>query len=191
MQVKEGAGDPQYAGWRKAGNFRLAAHCATPMVQSPAMPLSIPRRIGLWLAAALAVAQPGCDALSPSLRYDCQLQGETFRYRGGTRIGPAGVQPLRVPLVLRGEGFEVPGVADLPEMASPGAGRDAARSSPVEVVYLRDTTDAATRQRTVSSLVLNLTSGDARLFHHRWEPPAGWKDSDQYLFTGRCVRATR
>ena len=74
------------------------------------------------------------------------------------------------------------------ELADPGIGLDAGRSSPAESVYLLDCIDPATGVRRVSSLVLNLTSGDVRLFHHRWVPPVQWQDSDQYLYVGNCHR---
>ena len=93
-------------------------------------------------------------------------------------------------LTLRAErsGFELGPQPALRELAEPGIVLDATRSSPAESVYLLDRTDAATGVRRVSSLVLNLTSGDVRLFHHRWIPPVQWQDSDQYLYLGNCRR---
>lgn len=111
-----------------------------------------------------------------------------FATRAGQRQGPAGVVPIHFKLVLRADrrGFDLGAHLALIELADPAIVLDASRSNAAESVYLLDRTDPAAHFRRVSSLVLNLTRGDVRLFHHHWIPPAEWQDSDQYLYSGHC-----
>ena len=150
-----------------------------------------PSRPALALVAlGTALLLSGCDRLRGATHWACQAQGEVFRYRDGQRLGEAGVQSIRFMLTTyaKRDTFKLATHPVMPELSAPGVVRDLSRSNPVEWVYLRDVTDTASKFRTVSSLVLNTTSGDVRLFHHRWVPPVAWRDSDQHSFTGHCTK---
>ena len=140
------------------------------------------------LALGAALLLGGCERLRGAAQWACQAQGESFRYRDGQGVGEAGMQAIQFTLTTytQRDGYKLAAHAVVPELSARAIVRDKARSNPVEWVYLHDSTDASTGFRTVSSLVLNSTSGDVRLFHHRWVPPVGWRDSDQYTFSGNC-----
>lgn len=150
------------------------------------------RSIGVCLStltASLLVA--ACDRFSAGTSYDCQAKGESFRYRNGQRLPQADTQAIAFTLTThpnRG-GYDISANAAVPEAGNKLITLDKTRSTDVESVYLYDAIDAASTFRTVSSLVLNLTSGDVRLFHHRWIAPVEWRDSDQYMYTGTCLKA--
>ena len=78
--------------------------------------------------------------------------------------------------------------AAFPELQNPKIVFDKSRSDATEAIYLFDTQDAQTKYRTVSSVVLNKTSGDIRLFHHHWIPPKEWENSAIYSFRGLCLQ---
>ena len=84
--------------------------------------------------------------------------------------------------------YAISGTELLPEQTTRQIFFDAARSNPVEATYLLDKTDKDSKERVVSSLVLNSVSGDARIFHRRWIPPGEWRNSDQYLYSGNCKK---
>ncbi len=138
------------------------------------------------LFAALLACLAGCGRKEPAIQYKCEARGERFHYREGSRIAPAGIDVVQFSLQTSGAGYEISADPPLPEIADREVLRDATRSSDAESVYLRDWTDANSRQRTVASLVINTVSGDVRLFYHRWLPPDGWRDSDQFLYLGTC-----
>lgn len=148
-------------------------------------------RLGRLALAALFVPLTACDQPSPGTRYDCQAKGESFRYRDGHRKGTSGPDAIAFTLTLRTDrsAYEFSANDALPEMRQPRALLDKTRSSEAEVVYLHDAIDPVKKQRVVTSLVLNTVSGDVRVFHHRWTPPVEWRDSDQYLYTGNCLKA--
>jgi hypothetical protein len=87
-----------------------------------------------------------------------------------------------------GTGYDFSSKPALPEQQDKSVLLDRARSNEVERLYSYDATDSTTRYRTLTTLVLNQVSGDFRLFHHRWIPPVEWKDSDQYFYSGNCMR---
>jgi hypothetical protein len=141
---------------------------------------------GLFAACLLACSKP-----ETATAYDCAVQGERFHYRAGERQGAVGPQPLQFKLLLRAKSYRIEAQPALSELADQRIVLDANRSNPAESVYLHEHTDAATGFRTVNSLVLNLVSGDVRLFHHRFIPPAHWRDSDKYIYTGVCRPPTK
>ena len=144
--------------------------------------------VALALAAVLLLS--GCERLRGATQWACQAQGESFRYRDGQRVGEAGTQTITFTLTTytQRDGYKLAPNPAVPELSARAIVRDKARSNAVEWVYLHDATDAASKVRSVSSLVLNTTSGDVRLFHRRWVPPVGWRDSDQYTYGGSCTR---
>lgn len=142
------------------------------------------------LFALMVLGLGACGKPDAVARYDCSAKGERFVYQASQRQGQTGEVQVNFALALRAgrPGFELGRQPALSELADPGIVFDAVRSSPAESVYLLDRIDPATGVRRVSSLVLNLTSGNVRLFHHRWVPPVQWQDSDQYLYVGNCHR---
>jgi hypothetical protein len=142
------------------------------------------------LALCALLLLGGCERWRGVVHWDCKAQGEVFRYRDGQRLGDTSMQPIAFKLTTyaQRDGFKLDRHAVVPELSASNIVRDTSRSNPVEWVYLHDSTDPVTNFRTVSSLVLNTTSGDVRLFHRRWVPPVEWRDSDQYTFSGNCRR---
>jgi hypothetical protein len=143
-------------------------------------------------ALVLPVLLTACDLLDTPTHYLCKAQGESFHYAKAERRAPIGVQDIAFTLSTyrKKNTYTISTHAAIPESQSSLIVLDKAKSNDVEAVYLLDTIDAATKIRTVSSLVLHRVSGDVRLFHHRWLPPVEWKDSDQYMYSGHCVKAT-
>ncbi len=149
-------------------------------------------KLGAAIAVlALPVLLTACDLLESPAQYQCKAQGESFRYAKGERRAPIGMQDIAFTLsIYRNKNtYAISAHPVIPESQNSLIVLDKAKSNDVEAVYLLDTVDAASKIRTVSSLVLHRVSGDVRLFHHRWLPPVEWKDSDQYLYSGHCVKA--
>ncbi len=144
--------------------------------------------IKISCAAALVLLCAGCDRLDARTTYACTMAGETFRYRDGLRLGAPGAATLKFSLTTYRwqKNYAISGADGLPEQETRKIFLDAARSSPVESTYIFDETDRLSKVRVVSSLVLNTVSGDARIFHRRWVPPAEWRNSDQYSYNGHC-----
>jgi len=124
--------------------------------------------------------------------YVCRVEGDRLRYADGVKItertrqdGALGFE-LAIPPYL--DRFHLDARGGFPEFLNPGIRYDRRRSDPVTAYFVYDQTDPGTGFRTVSSLVLNKTSGDVNLFHHRWIPPNGWESSDLYEFKGHCKR---
>jgi len=144
------------------------------------------------LAAAAMLLLAGCDRVDSRTEYACQMSGETFRYKDGLRLGEPGIVTLNFSLVTYKwqKNYAISGTELLPEQTTRQIFFHADRSSPVEATYLLDKTDKDSKERVVSSLVLNSVSGDARIFHRRWIPPSEWRNSDQYLYSGNCKKLT-
>jgi hypothetical protein len=140
---------------------------------------------------ALPLLLTACDLLDSKTQYQCKAQGESFRYAKAQRRAPVGMQDIAFTLTTyeRKNSYAISKHPAIPESQNSLIVLDKAKSNEVEAVYLLDTVDAATKIRTVSSLVLQRVSGDIRLFHHRWLPPVEWQDSDQYMYRGHCVKA--
>jgi hypothetical protein len=124
--------------------------------------------------------------------YVCSVEGAGFRYGDGVKLaertrqdGAIGFELTLWPYVDR---FHLDAGDRFPELLDPSVKYDRRRSDPVTAYFVYDQTDPVSRFRTVSSLVLNKTSGDINLFHHRWIPPSGWETSDLYEFNGHCQR---
>jgi len=117
----------------------------------------------------------------------CKVKGYSYRYRGETRIEENLPETVEFTLVTSrfGKHFKIDANGLFPEHDNPDIRLDKAMGTSVEPIYIYDQTDKD-KFRTVTSLVLNLVSGDVRLFHHRWIPPNEWRDSDMYMFTGDC-----
>lgn len=141
-------------------------------------------------AATLGLFLAGCGWLDPGIDHACTLSGERFRHQDGKRLGEAGVANLKFSLATYRwrQSYSISGVETIPELANPQVLLDKSRSNSAESVYLLDQIDAASKERTVSSLVLNQVSGDARISYRRWLPPAEWRNSDQYSYSGHCKR---
>lgn len=141
------------------------------------------------LAGVLAsLALLGCDKADADKVYQCLGKGHVLRYRDGIKLPAADEEGLQVVLTSPGDKSTL-GIAPNAKIAAhqnPAMRLDKARSTEAELVYLFDQTDPASRFRTVTSVVLNQISGEFRLFHHWWIPPAQWRDSDQYFFSGNC-----
>ncbi len=158
----------------------------TPSLQ---MSQSLAKPAQCWqpaLCGLAALCLAACSQTEPSTHYHCTAQGERFHYRAGERQGVFGQQSIQFKLVLRAKNFSIEAQPAWGEWVDQRIVLDAARSNAAESVYLLDHTEAASGFRTVSSLVLNLVSGDVRLFHHRYVPPAQWRDSDKFIYTGVC-----
>jgi hypothetical protein len=144
------------------------------------------------LALLLASMLAGCTALDPKTEYACAGKGYVHRYRDGKEIDATAGDPIRFSLATFRfqNGFDISAVSTLVEVQNPAIVLDKSRSNDAERLYAYDVTDAQTHQRTLTTLVLNPVSGDFRLFHHRWIPPAQWQDSDQYFYSGNCLKST-
>ncbi|MDB5946855.1 MAG: hypothetical protein JWQ33_1881 [Ramlibacter sp.] len=142
------------------------------------------------LPFALLPALAACDMVDLQSRYACTGKGYVHRYRGGKELVAPAADRIAFSLATDryGDGYDIGPDAPLPEHRSKAVRLDRARSNDSESLYSYDVTDQGTRQRTVTTLVLNRLSGDFRAFHHRWVLPADWKDSDQYFFSGSCVK---
>jgi hypothetical protein len=130
----------------------------------------------------------GCESWDLPVQYQCNVTGEFFRYRDAKRISKVGDQSVSLELkVYRYRLLALVSHADeIDEFQNQKINLDQNISNDVEFFYKLEFDEPTTHQRTVSSLVLNKVSGDLRLFHHRWVPPAAWEDSDMYLLKGEC-----
>ena len=139
-------------------------------------------------AATLGWLLAGCSWLDPGIDHACTVSGERFRYQDSKRLGEVGVANLKFSLTTYRwrNSYSISSAESIPEQANPQVLLDKGRSNSAESVYLLDQTDAASKERTVTSLVLNLVSGDARISHRHWLPPAEWRNSDQYSYSGHC-----
>lgn len=122
--------------------------------------------------------------------YSCIVRGDSFRYANGVRIEET--IPEEILFTLKVVPFkdtvQISENSAFPELQNPKIVFDKSRSDATEAIYLFDTQDPQTKYRTVSSVVLNKTSGDIRLFHHYWIPPKEWENSAIYSFRGLCLR---
>jgi len=140
------------------------------------------------LVCCVLFIQAGCDHLDPPVRYDCKASGEIFNYHDGLRTSRTGEQdfdlelkvfPLRhFVLVSNAKGIEA--------FEDRKIALDKSSSNEVELIYKFEKDDLQTHEKIISSVVINRTSGDLRLFHHRWIPPASWENSELYLLNGNC-----
>ena len=122
--------------------------------------------------------------------YSCIVRGDSFRYANGVRIEETIPEEILFTLkvVPLKDTVQISENAAFPELQNPKIVFDKSRSDATEVIYLFDTQDPQTKYRTVSSVVLNKTSGDIRLFHHYWIPPKEWKNSAIYSYRGLCLQ---
>ena len=134
----------------------------------------------------------GCKALDPKTEYACTGQGYVHRYREGKEINATPPGHIRFSLATFRfqNGFDISAVSTLVEIQNKAIVLDKSKSNAVERLYAYDVIDAQSHQRTMTTLVLNQVSGDFRLFHHRWIPPAQWHNSDQYFYSGTCLTST-
>ena len=121
--------------------------------------------------------------------YSCIVRGDSFRYANGIRIEEAIPEEILFSLKVAPfkDTVQISENAAFPELQNSKMVFDKSRSDATEAIYLFDTQDAQTKYRTVSSVVLNKTSGDIRLFHHHWIPPKEWENSAIYSFRGLCL----
>jgi hypothetical protein len=131
-----------------------------------------------------------CDVLDSPTLYSCSLKGEIFRYKEGARVGSIEEQEVQVKLqIFRWrQHLLLDGVELIPEMKNADLILDKKNTNPVERYYYTETIQRETKEKRITSLVINTVSGDARVFHHRWIPPVEWRDSDQYLLKGNCKK---
>jgi|APCry1669189241_1035207.scaffolds.fasta_scaffold01170_10 hypothetical protein len=124
--------------------------------------------------------------------YFCVAKGESFRYKDGVRLEeeiPGEIQfPLSIPAY--GHSFELGKNNAFYAHRDSKIPYDPSRSSAVESTFLFDETNTNSKERIVTSVVFNLTSGAIRIFHHRWIPPNIWQNSDLYMYTGTCLPAS-
>lgn len=144
------------------------------------------------LSVVLLSSLGACDIPDPQSHFACTGKGYVHRYRGGNELPAPGTDRVAFSLATGrdGDGYEISPDAPLPEHRNKSVRLDRARSNDAESLYAYDVTDRVTRERTLTTLVLNRSSGDFRLFHHRWVLPAEWKDSDQYFYSGSCAKST-
>ena len=132
----------------------------------------------------------GCDQLGLQTDYGCAGKGYVYHYKDGVRVEPANIEQIKFTLSTYAykKTFALGQNDILTAHQQQDIALDKSRSTEAEVTYLTDLTDPNSKVRTVSSLVLNLVSGDFRVYHHKWIPPVEWKDSDQYFYTGNCMK---
>ena len=121
--------------------------------------------------------------------YSCIVRGDSFRYVNGVRIEETIPEEILFSLKVAPfkDTVQISENAAFPELQNPKIVFDKSRSDATEAIYLFDAQDPQTKYRTVSSVVLNKTSGDIRLFHHHWIPPKEWENSAIYSFRGLCL----
>ena len=141
--------------------------------------------IAILLAALLPLAACGDNFFREE--HICKVKGYSYRYRDGVRIEESIPETVEFSLATfkYRKHFRINANGLFPEHNAPGILLDKAMSNPAEAIYISDKT-GQDKFRIVTSLVLNLVSGDVRVFHHRWIPPKEWRDSDMYMFTGNC-----
>jgi len=122
--------------------------------------------------------------------YSCIVKGDSYRYANGIRIEE--IIPEEILFTLKvtplSETVKISENAAFPELQNPKMVFDKSRSDATEAIYLFDEQNPTTKYRTVSSVVLNTTSGDIRLFHHYWIPPKEWENSAIYSYRGLCLQ---
>ena len=149
---------------------------------------ALSRKAVTLLFAAAMLALTSCDKADVSTAHTCSGKGHVHRYRDGVKLASPTEEGIEVKLTTYRDKNTVV-VAPNPKIAehqNPAVLLDSTRSTDAERVYMFDVTDPTSRFRTVTSVVINQVSGDFRLFHHRWIPPAEWRESDQYFFAGNC-----
>ena len=142
----------------------------------------------ILLMTAMPLLMAGCDLIDQKTTYKCDMSGESFRYQGSSRQEPQGKTLVNFDLSLfkwRSH-YAISANPLIPEQDDQRVVLDKSRSTSAEVVYLYDKLNPETKERVVTSLVLNTVSGDARLFHRKWVTPSEWKNSAQYSYTGNC-----
>jgi hypothetical protein len=124
--------------------------------------------------------------------YSCVVKGQSFRYKDGVRLNEEIPKEIQLPLSLPayGHSFELGKNNALYAHGDSKIPYDPSRSSDAESTFLFDETNINSKERIVTSVVFNLTSGAIRLFHHRWIPPNIWQNSDLYMYTGTCLTAS-
>ena len=108
--------------------------------------------------------------------YSCIVKGDSYRYANGIRIEETIPEEIVFTLKLTplSDTVKISENAAFPELQNP------------KMVF--DQQNPETKYRTVSSVVLNTTSGDVRLFHHYWIPPKEWENSAIYSYRGLCLK---
>ena len=151
-----------------------------------------PGALLLTLLVIPASMLAGCGVLDLTTRYACAGQGYVHRYREGKAVDA--IPPDHIKFSLSTfrfqDKFDISAVTTLVEVQNKSIVLDKTRSNAVERLYAYDVVDPQTHQRTMTTLMLNQVSGDFRLFHHRWILPAQWQDSDQYFYSGNCLKNT-
>ena len=144
------------------------------------------QRVPFVLLAALFLT--ACGEAFFSEQYVCSVKGHSYRYRDGIRIEENIPKIVEFSLVTyryrKTFRFNANGI--FREHEAPNILLDPSLGSPIEPIYIYDQVSPDNNFRTVTSLVLNKTSGDVRIFHHRWIPPNEWRDSDMYMYAGNC-----
>ena len=145
--------------------------------------------IGIGIAVALLMSALIAYRLLTK-EYSCIVKGDSYRYANGIRIEETIPEEILFTLKLAplSDTVKISENAAFPELQNPKMIFDQSRSDATEAIYLFDQQNPETKYRTVSSVVLNTTSGDVRLFHHYWIPPKEWENSAIYSFRGLCLQ---
>ena len=148
--------------------------------------LNLFRSLIVTLPVAMLLMSACGDAFFKEERI-CKVKGYSYRYRGETLVEENLPETVEFSLVTSryGKHFKLDANGLFPEHNNPDIRLDKTMGTSVEPIYIYDQTDKD-KFRTVTSLVLNLVSGDVRIYHHRWIEPKEWRDSDMYMFTGDC-----
>lgn len=136
----------------------------------------------------------GCAyiVMTHKIMYSCSVNGQYLQYQDGITIAEkdSAGKPIQFELTYYDylPKFTITSFTnDFQAHQNPQIVLEDTKSSSVEKVFLYDQIDQKTQFRTVSSLVLNTTSGDVRLFHHYWIPPNQWQNSSLYTYSGYCL----
>jgi hypothetical protein len=132
----------------------------------------------------------GCDHFDPVSNYNCQMKGEIFRYRNGTKQSIDGDQSIQIQLGIfeKRTNLLVSKNELVPELNNPDLVLNAKNTNTVERYYQSESLDSVNNQKSASNIVINKLTGDARMFHRRWTLPSDWKNSDQYTLLGHCKK---
>jgi len=143
-----------------------------------------------FLTVVLCQFIAGCDHFDPVSTYNCEMKGEIFRYRNGNKHSTDGDQSIQIQVGIfaKRTHLQVSKNELVPELNNPKIVLNAKNTNAVERYYQYESLSKENNQKSVSNIVINTLTGDARMFHRRWTLPSDWQDSDQYTLLGHCKK---
>jgi hypothetical protein len=154
------------------------------------------RKILLLLTPAVILISCAYIYSSYKKTYSCSVNGEFFQYKDGKSLVDTKTDGKSITFDLDYYNYWPKFVITDPDNYFPAHQKsqitlEEKKSSSIEKVFLYDQINQETKFRTVTSLILNTTSGDIVMYHHYWIPPDKWQDSDLYTYSGFCLPKKR